>query len=144
MSIGIFTDKEHAPTQDEIRAALEPAFPLWDRLVRFIEGTYDLAGELSFGGRKYGWNLWYRKSGKSLASLYPQQAGFTVQIVLGREQVEKVAGLELGEHIRTVFETTPQLHDGRWLFIAVQGERDVQDIEQVLLSKRRPAHRKTG
>jgi hypothetical protein len=144
MSIGIFTEKERAPAPEQIRKALGDTYPLWERLVRFIESTYDLPGVLSFGGKKYGWNLWYRKSGKSLASLYPAQDGFTVQIVLGREQVEKVAGLALGEHVRTIFENTPQLHDGRWLFIPVQGERDVQDIEQVLLAKRRPARKKVG
>jgi hypothetical protein len=144
MSIGIFTDKERQPGQVEIQAALGLAYPLWERLVRFIEDAYGLPGEISFGGRKYGWNIWYRKGGKSLASIYPQGGGFTVQIVLGREQVEKVAGLELGDGVRTVFENTPQLHDGRWLFIPVQSERDVQDIEQIVLVRRKPIREKSG
>jgi hypothetical protein len=144
MSVGIFTDKEREPNPTEIRAKLGIAYPLWEELVGFIEETYGLPGELSFGGKKYGWYLWYRKGGKSLASIYPQEGSLTIQIVLGRQEVEKVSQLEMGNHVRAIFENTPQLHDGRWLFIGVQSERDVQDIEQILLAKRKPAHKSMG
>jgi len=39
--------------------------------------------EFSFGGKNYGWNIWYRKSGKSLVSLYPQEKSIVAQVVLG-------------------------------------------------------------
>jgi hypothetical protein len=141
MSIGYFIEKERRPSEAEMIATLGESCALWERLTRFIQDTYPIPGELSFGGKKYGWNLWYRKSGKTLASLYPRQDGFTVQIVLGRDQVEQVARLDLGANVRRVFETTPQLHDGRWLFIPVEGARDVEDIEQILLVKRKPARK---
>lgn len=89
-------------------------------------------------GKNYGWNVWYRKSGKTLASLYPQERGFVVQIVLGKDQVEKALQLSLGENVGNVLRTTPQLHDGRWLFMHVGSETDVADIEQLLQVKRRP------
>ncbi|MBZ0290237.1 MAG: DUF3788 domain-containing protein [Anaerolineae bacterium] len=138
MAIGIFVEKEHCPTAQEIRDALGSAYPLWDTLTRFILDNYDMPGELSFGGKKYGWNLWYRRSGKSLVSLYPQQGFFVAQIVLGKEQVEKVGQLKLGENVKTVFDQTPQLHDGRWLFIKISTEEDVRDIQQLLQVKKRP------
>lgn len=140
MSIGAFIDKEHQPDPHEIDDALGSCRPLWQQLTQFIADTYQLPGELSFGGKKYGWNIWYRKSGKTLASLYPQQGCFVAQIVLGNDQVAKALQLTLGEHVRTVLETTPQLHDGRWLFINVSTEQDVSDIQQLLRVKRRPMH----
>jgi hypothetical protein len=138
MPIGTFLDKEKPPTPEELLAALGSAYPLWDRLLRFIETNYQIPGELSYGGKKYGWNLWYRKSGKTLTTLYPQQDGFVTQVVLGREQAEKTATLELGEKVRRLVNDTPQLHDGTWLFIPVTEETDVLDVERLLLLKRRP------
>lgn len=97
-----------------------------------------MPGEFSFGGKNYGWNMWYRKSGKSLVSLYPQQGRLIAQVVLGKAEVEKAEALTLGEHVGKVFRETPQLHDGRWLFIPLLSAADVDDVEQLMLAKKRP------
>ena len=142
MSISAFFDKEHQPTPREINDALGSRQPLWQQLMQFISDNYQLPGELSFGGNKYGWNIWYRRSGKTLVSLYPQQKYFVAQIVLGKDQVEKAFQLKLGQNVRTVLEETPQLHDGRWLFIKVKTEKDVKDIQELLQVKKRPRPQK--
>ena len=110
----------------------------WQSLVDFIAVQYQIPPDLNFGGKNYGWNLWYRKSGKTLVSLFPQQDGFVAQVILGKDQVEKALALDLGENVGCVLRETPQLHDGRWLFILVKTARDVQDVEQLLQLKRRP------
>jgi hypothetical protein len=139
MAIGIFTDKTHPPSNEELSEALGSKQPLWEALARFIEASYQLPSEFSYGGKNYGWNLWYRRSGKSLATLYPQKESFVAQVVLGKEQVEKALNLELGENVGKVLRDTPQFHDGRWLFIPVTTERDVEDIKQLILLKKRPS-----
>lgn len=138
MSIGIFVDKDHPPSPAELTEMLGVRKPLWDDLIAFIAVNYQLSAELSFGGKNYGWNLWYRRGGKSLATLYPHQNSFIVQIVLGRDQVEKAYALALGKHVTQVLHDTPQLHDGRWLFIKVKSKRDVKDIKQLILVKKQP------
>jgi len=142
MSISILSDKAHQPTPQEIRDVLGPKLSLWEKLTQFISDNYQLPGELSFGGNKYGWNIWYRRSGKTLVSLYPQQGCFIAQIVLGKDQVEKAFQLKLGKNVRTVLEETPQLHDGRWLFIKVRTAKDVKDIQELLQVKKRPRPQK--
>lgn len=139
MAISFFLDKEHQPSPDELPAAMGPATPLWERLVRFIADTYQMPGEWNYGGKKYGWNLWYRQGGKSLTSLYPQQGHLVAQVVLGREEGERALALPLGEHVGGMLRDAPLLHDGRWLFIPVTTEIDAADVEQLLLIKRRPA-----
>jgi hypothetical protein len=114
---------------------------LWAKLTQFIADNYQMPGELSFGGKNYGWNVWYCQSGKTLTSLYPQQRYFVAQIVLGKDQVEKALQLKLGKNVRTVLEEAPQLHDGRWLFIKVKTEKDVKDIQELLRVKKRPQKR---
>lgn len=141
MSIGCFCDKTHPPSTEELRSALGPALPLWLELVQFIETNYQMSGELSYGGKNYGWNLWYRKSGKSLVTLYPQENCFVAQVVLGSKQVEAALELELGEVVGRMVKEVPLLHDGKWLFIPVNSEQEVRDVERLLLVKKRPARR---
>jgi uncharacterized protein YdeI (YjbR/CyaY-like superfamily) len=142
MTIGLFADKEYQPTETAVLEALGAKKPLWEELLHFIADNYPIPGEWNFGGKNYGWNLWYRKSGKTLVTLYPQDRYFVAQIVLGKDQVEQALTSKLGKNVGTVLTETPQLHDGRWLFIKVKTKRDVADIKQLLQIKRRPRPQK--
>src|SRR3972149_4543082 len=136
MAIGFFVDKVRHPEPNEVMEILGVAYPLWMRIVDYINTCYSMVGDMTYGGKNYGWNLWYRKSGKSLVSLYPQENTFIAQVVLGRDQVEKALALSLGENVSRVLHETPSLHDGRWLFIKVTTETDVADLEKLLLLKK--------
>ncbi len=138
MTIGLFIDRAHQPTTKEVFDALGSRQTLWVGLTQFIADNYPIPGEWNFGGKNYGWNIWYRKSGKTLLTLYPQEGYFVAQIVLGKDQVEQALNLKLGKNVGTVLAETPQLHDGCWLFIKVKTEKDMKDIQQLLQVKRRP------
>lgn len=144
MSFSIFSDKDHQPTEQEVSQALGSIQPCWERLVQYISDNYQMPGELIFGGKNYGWVFRYRKSGKTLVCLYPQQEFFVSQIVLGKVHAEQALELNLGENVQQVLEDTPQLHDGRWLFIQVRSEEDVKDIEQLLQVKKPLRRRKVA
>ncbi|NPE08916.1 MAG: DUF3788 domain-containing protein [Asgard group archaeon] len=134
-----FTDPTHQPTLEEIRSALGSCFPLWERLTTFIEETYKIEGTWStWGPAKTGWNLRYRRKGKSLTALHPQQNRILVQIVLGKVQAERALQLELGEKVSRMLQESPQLRDGRWLHIPVTSESNANDVESLLLAKIRP------
>jgi hypothetical protein len=139
MTESCFTDPKHQPTPEEIRSALGSCFPLWKRLTTFIEKSYGIEGYWStWGPAKTGWNLRYRRKSRSLAALHPQQERIIAQIVLGKAQAERVLQLELGEKVSQVLQDSPQLRDGRWLFIPVTSKSDVKDVEKLLLTKMRP------
>lgn len=142
MSIGYFLDKEHQPSEKQIETALGSNYRLWKTLIEFIAENYQIPPEINFGGNKYGWNLWYRKSGKSLVSIFPQQNYFVAQVVLGKDQVEEALKLKLGKKVGRLVKETPQLHDGKWLFIPVASQEEVDDVEKLLLLKRSPIKKK--
>ena len=139
MSTGVFVDKEHVPSPQELAEILAAKYPLWETLTSFLSDNYQMTGDLTFGGKNYGWNLWYRKSGKSLITLYPQKSAFIAQIILGKEEAEKAMALRLGAKAGKILRETTQLHDGRWLFIKVTTKRDVKDVEHLIQIKRRPS-----
>ncbi len=139
MTESCFTDPKHQPTPQEIRSALGTCFLLWERLTSFIENSYQIEGTWStWGPAKSGWNLRYRRKGKALAALHPQQERILAQVVLGKAQAERARQLKLGKKVSRILRAAPQLRDGRWLFIPVTSESDAEDVEKLLLTKMRP------
>jgi hypothetical protein len=116
---------------------------LWSSLREHLATHYDHTPELDFGGKKYGWAIRYRKSRKTLITLFPERGGFTVLIVLGRQEAVKAnaAPDELSSNVREILESTKQLHDGRWLWIRPTCKADIESIKALLSAKRRPKQR---
>jgi hypothetical protein len=99
--------------------------------------------ELDYGGIKYGWSIRYRKSGKSLCTLYPEKGAFTILIVLGKEEVEQFEGQmnDFGTEFVKLFRSAQQFHDGRWLWIRVLDKSDTEDVRRLLVVKRKPRNK---
>jgi hypothetical protein len=134
-------DKGHKPSEQEIFGYLGgKAREAWANIVSFLRTYYDFSPELDYGGTKYGWSIRYRKSGKSLRTLYPEKGAFTILIVLGNKEVE-----QFEEHINEfsmkfveLFKSARQFHDGRWLWIRTLDNSDTEDIRRLLAMKRKP------
>jgi len=134
-------DKAHKPTEDEMANFIgEPAKGVWVEIRRFIEEHYDIIPETVFGGAKYGWEVRYRKSGKTLCSLTPEKGGVMVLIVLGKKESEKALSMrnELSPKMFKLIENTKQLRDGRWLWIRLLTANDANDVKKLLPIKRKP------
>jgi hypothetical protein len=144
MAIGIFTDRGHQPTPAEVLAAIGSKQPLWESLNSFIANSYKLKSDFAFYGKNYGWALRFRKSGKALLSLYPGQESFTVQIILGQEQTEKALSLGLSKKAIKIIKDAHPYPEGRWLFIKVESEPDLNDVEKLLTTKSQPVQKRKG
>jgi hypothetical protein len=139
MSVGVFTDKSHRPTEAEILEAIGPRLSTWEELIRFVREKYRVQEEFKFlYGPKYGWGLRFSTKGKLLTSLYPVQGGFTVQIILRPEAVKKAQGMKMGTNVRKAIARAKPWPEGRWLFIPVESRKDFRDIQQLLALKAAP------
>lgn len=69
-----YTDKNQMPTEDELYSSLgSEAKDAWVQLMSFAEEHYDHVAEWNYGGKNYGWNVRYRKSGKTLFNMFPEK-----------------------------------------------------------------------
>lgn len=133
MGIGIFTDKAHRPADDEVLAAIGDKLPLWQELIRYIREKYPVEEDFKFlYGKNYGWALRFRIKGQLLTSLYPAKGGFNAQINLSEEAVEKVPSLKPGKNVQKAIERANPYPEGRWLFVSVESEKDLRDIQLLL------------
>jgi len=103
--------RDHEPSKKQILEFIgAKASKLWTTLEKFMSKNYDFQSDLSYWGDKNGWILRYRKSGKTLVSFYPENGGFTVQVILGKKEVEKFEVIrgELSSDIVSLFDETKQ------------------------------------
>ena len=127
------------PTEDDMTKTVGEKSSLWLEIRKYVEEYYDFIPELIYYGQKYGWTLRYRKSGKTLCSLFPEKDSFTVLVVLGKKEVEKTFSIidMLNVEVLTLFENAEQKRDGRWLWIRVLLNADVESIKVLLNIKRK-------
>jgi len=142
MGIGIFTDKKHRPTDVEVLDAIDDKLPLWQELIRHIREKYPVQEDFKFlYGKNYGWALRFRIKGQLLTSLYPVKGGFTAQINLSPEAVEKVQSLKPGKNVQQAIAQATPYPEGRWLFVSVESEKDLRDIQRLLALRAQPKRR---
>lgn len=133
MNIGVFTDKNHHPTDDEIFNIIGNRITLWTDVIRFISDNYSAVEDFKFlYGKKYGWALRFLLRGKLFTSLYPTEGGFTVQINLSPDAVEQALRMNPGKNVQDAIARANPYPEGRWLFIPVESEDDIRDIKQLL------------
>ena len=132
-------NQDQPPSEEEILATIGEA-KAWQDLRDYLAQAYDFEPELVFYGKKYGWTIRYRKSGKTLCSLFPEHGAFTVLVVLGKHEATKAIDFldELSPGVQEVIGGTKQLRDGRWLWVRVRQPSHVHDVKRLLATKRKP------
>ncbi len=129
------------PTEKQILEFIgSDATKSWNELHEYLTKNYDFRPEMSYWGDKYGWTIRYRKGKKTLTAFYPENGGFTVQVILGKKEVEKFKSMreEFSTDIVQLFDDTKQLHDGRWMWIKQPDMGTVEDIKKLIQLKRKP------
>jgi hypothetical protein len=141
MADGAFLDPTRAPSRTALADALGDRLHLWDRLASWIEATYGVEPEPLFYGRDSGWVVRYRRSGKSLVTMLPMRHGMKVVVVVGPSVADQVPGLDLQPAVRRAYRSAHPYADGRWLNLAVEDPRDVDDITRLIALKSPPPRR---
>jgi hypothetical protein len=143
-------DKSTQPSDKDMTNWIgQPIAKEWTALRRFLTKTYDIVPIFNSGGKRYGWNLQYRIGGRPLCEMYPEQGSFTALVILGKVELDQaMQALEtFGPLVQQALTESPRYHDGCWMYIRVSDSltchRDVQDIEELILIKRKPPKKKT-
>ena len=130
--------KENRPTNEELLQFLGAAKLRWSTLVDTIETTYHVTPRLEYStcSGQPGWNVKYKKGGKSLCTLYPMEDYFIVLVVVGTKEENEVqlaasAGVFCDE-VRELYENTKFSAMGKWLMIQVKGQQEAEDVLKLI------------
>lgn len=128
------------PNIEEIRKFIKSkkAVKAFDSLLDFLDNNYNFEQEIYFGGKKFGVMLRYRRNGKTLISIFPEKNAFSVILIYGKKEVITFNAQResFDTYFTSVFDNTPQLHDGRWMLITIKDENLLPELAKMIMIKK--------
>ncbi len=112
----------YCPDIDEISEYIRNS--LFDDFCAEIIKEYNAKYKVEFSKCSWepGWNIKFKKYGKTLCTIYPRENYFTVLVVVGIKEKETVEELllELSPGIQSIYNETKEGMGQRWLMIDLE------------------------
>ena len=110
--------------------------PIFDELRKYIEQTYKVLPKIEYSccSMERGWNIKYKKSSRSLCTIYPRQGFVTCMISIGSKEEAHIRHILPGctEYVQQLYYKTPPSKMGRWLMIDLKEQAVLEDIKALL------------
>ena len=117
----------YKPNMEEMSALINN--PLFAELCQHLENEYKALCKIEYSKDVWlrGWNIKFKKAGKSLCTVYPKQNHFTVLVVVGNKEKESVENLlpQMSGEIREIYAKTKEGNGQRWLMIDLETSKAV-------------------
>ncbi len=114
--------------------------PLWDNLCLHNETEYQCTPILEYSScsMQKGWNVKFKKAGRSLCTLYPMEGFFLALVVIGeKERRETELMLPFcSEYLQQLYENTQIFNGQQWLMIHVNDKAILEDIKHIIAIRR--------
>lgn len=132
-------DQTYCPTLEELGDFV--GNDLFNKFCSEISARYQTDARIEYSkcSMARGWNIKYKKAGKSLCTIYPREQFFTVLVVIGQKEKEQAEELlsECDPLIREVYHRTQEGNGQRWLMIDLEDENGVfEDVLRLIKIRR--------
>lgn len=115
--------------------------PLWADFNERIQSAYQITPcmEHSRCSMQAGWNVKYKKSGKSLCTLYPMEGYFIALVVVGSHELTEAELLMplCSDYVQTVFKNTKIGNGQKWLMLEVRDREIMEDVFSLINLRKR-------
>lgn len=112
---------------------------LWQQFHAYMKDTYGILPKFEYSRCSLpGWNAKFKKSGKNLCTVYPEETAFMVMIVIGKNEKARVEKelASFTEYIQAVYHDTKEGMGQRWLKIICEDEEIFDDIKRLIAIRR--------
>ena len=132
------TNGTKKPSLEAISAYVNSS--LFDQLCTHMETEYQSKPVMEYSrcSMQYGWNVKFKKAGRTLCTLYPMEGYFIALIVIGeREQTETELMLPVfTEYFQQLYTETKIGMGQKWLMISVTDGAVLDDVMQCIAIRR--------
>ncbi len=132
-------DNNYKPNIQEISEFI--GNPLFDELYDFLDTQFKslVSTEFSKDSNLFGWNVKFHKAGRTLCRLYPRSGYFTMLLVVGGKEKERVESVlpQMSDTMREIYENTREGMGQRWLLIDLNEADELYSDVQKLIRIRR-------
>lgn len=126
--------KQEQPTLADIERFIDS--PLWNGLCNWAEERYAVSPKIEHStcSGAPGWNVKYKKGGRSLCTLYPDAGAFTALVTVGVKEAPEAELLlpTCSDYIRELFARSGSLNGARWLMIRVTDPAVLTDVKKLV------------
>ena len=130
MDWNVLYSKEKSPSLEQVTEYINNS--LWTDFNNRIQSTYRTRPWMEHGrcSMQAGWNIKYKKGGKSLCTLYPMQGYFIVLVVVGSREFTEAEFLmpQCSDYVQTVFKNTKIGNGQKWLMLDVRDRGIMDDV----------------
>ncbi len=129
--------QSNPPSLDDIGDYVDR--PRWKTINYFLSSTYQTEPEFSYSkcSMQPGWNVKYKKSGKSLCTLYPMEGYFIALVVIGSKETEEAEMIlpSCSEYTQALYQNSTFSCGGRWLMIHVTEDKILDDVLKLIQTR---------
>ena len=113
---------------------------VWNRLCQLIEQSYEMEQLWNRGGKAWTYEYKYRKGGKSLCALYAKERTLGFMVILGKDERAKFEMQRelFSNEVQMIYDEATTFHDGKWIMFELKNTELFNDMERLLLIKRKP------
>lgn len=120
-------NKSYCPNLQEISGYIKNS--AFKQFCLEIKIKYKCNGKIEYSSCSYekGWNIKFKKSGKTLCTIYPRKNYFTVMVVIGKKEKEDIQHIlhELSHSIQEIYQNTKEGNNQKWLMIDLKDDDEV-------------------
>lgn len=122
------------PTFEQINEFINN--PLWDKLNKTLVSTYNVEPKLEYSkcSMQRGWNVKYKKRGKSLCTLYPQEGYFKALVIVNESNRVEV-DLFINtccDYVKKIYNEVNFFNGSKWLMIQVDSLLVLNDMLELI------------
>lgn len=135
MTLSAFTDKNHTPAVDELRATLGRAFKSWETLLELVANRIGPTVSWGFTSASTGWGLRVRQKERVILYMAPQAGQFLVSFALGEKAAAAAQASRLPESIKAAIAAAPRYAEGRGVRFEVRNSRPLVALATLAVIK---------
>ncbi len=122
-------DKSLVPELEDIAEYIRN--PLFMQFCTQIRQQYQCREKIEYSSCSWekGWNVKFKKSGKTLCTIYPREGFFTVLAVVGAKEKDAVEALlpDCSAQLQEIYARTKEGNGQRWMMIDLEDSGPVYD-----------------
>ena len=122
------------PTAEDISEFIHN--DLWREMNDFLQQAYGVQPQTAYSScsAQRGWNIKYKKGGKSLCTLYPMDGYFIALVVIGAKETAEAELLMplCSGYTQKLYEQTVFSTGGRWLMMNVTDGKILEDAKNLI------------
>ncbi len=122
-------DKNYCPAIEEIGEYVQN--PVFMQFCTEIRNTYQCSGKTEYSSCSWekGWNVKFKKAGKSLCTIYPREGSITVLVVVGNKEKPLVEAIlpDCTVEMQNIYHQTQEGNGQRWLMVDLADRDDLYD-----------------